>query len=292
MEIYKITNKVNGKCYIGKTSIGYEKRFKKHKLNAENKINRRLYDAMNYYGYDNFTIEVLDTCIDEKELAAKEIKYIKQFNSLMPNGYNMTLGGDGGYTLQSWSEEDRKRLYALQAMKRTGKTRTEITRKKISEANKGKVISKEARDKISVTLKNRYKNLSKENKLKVIAPLKNSDYTRKNIPHTDETKKLMSNAKKGKTYEEIYTPEEALKKCKKARDVFLHNNPNSYELTEEIKSSIKKLIHTKLTANEISIILKVSLYKIRQTLKEIGINNIQTYRRKINEEASKHKENS
>lgn len=58
--IYKITNNINQKIYIGKTSQSIDKRFRSHINNARNHINRYLYDAMNKYGYENFTIEEIE----------------------------------------------------------------------------------------------------------------------------------------------------------------------------------------------------------------------------------------
>ena len=55
--IYKITNTINNKIYIGQTSKTIEERFKAHISKAKQHINRYLYDAMNHYGYENFIIE-------------------------------------------------------------------------------------------------------------------------------------------------------------------------------------------------------------------------------------------
>lgn len=98
--IYKITNKINGKVYIGKTTCCIEKRFREHLNDSKkNRYNKRpLYDAINKYGEENFSIEVVETNIPDEEINEKEIFYIKQFNSYVgfksSNGYNATLGGD------------------------------------------------------------------------------------------------------------------------------------------------------------------------------------------------------
>ena len=97
--IYKITNLINNKIYIGQTNITIEERFKQHCYNSFNhKIGKDEYDyplhkAIRKYGQGNFQIEILEEC-DCKLLNQKEKEYIKQFNSYY-NGYNATLGGDG-----------------------------------------------------------------------------------------------------------------------------------------------------------------------------------------------------
>lgn len=87
--IYKITNKINGKCYIGQ-SVNITHRWAQHRDNSS-KRKEALYLAMQKYGLDNFTFEVIEECSYE-ELDEKECYYIDYYNSYK-NGYNMTLGG-------------------------------------------------------------------------------------------------------------------------------------------------------------------------------------------------------
>ena len=93
--IYKITNNINGKIYIGQ-SINIEKRIKEHfwKSTCQKDIsfNSILHQAIRKYGAENFSWEVLEECsvdnIDELEK-----KYIKEYNCISPNGYNILTGG-------------------------------------------------------------------------------------------------------------------------------------------------------------------------------------------------------
>lgn len=86
--IYKITNLINNKCYIGQTT-DYKRRFIEHKrMYQEN--DKTLYKAFKKYGIDNFSFEVLEKCKNYNE---REIYYIEKFDSYH-NGYNMTLGGE------------------------------------------------------------------------------------------------------------------------------------------------------------------------------------------------------
>lgn len=172
MKIYKIINCINNKIYVGKTSKTLNERFNIHLKNAKKKINRYLYDSINKYGVENFKIILLETC-DETIVNNREKYWIEKLNTYYPNGYNMTIGGDGGFTLSSWSEEDRKKLYERQGNSRRGK-RSESWKRSISEgakireSKKTDEIKKEISDKISTTLKKKYKN--KELKVTVPSP--------------------------------------------------------------------------------------------------------------------------
>lgn len=96
MIIYKITNLINGKVYIGKTFYSIKKRFKEHVQDSlrSNKENRPLYKAFNKYGIENFSIEEIDHAEDDKEACELEQKWIQYYNSYH-KGYNATIGGDG-----------------------------------------------------------------------------------------------------------------------------------------------------------------------------------------------------
>lgn len=99
MIIYKITNSVNGKVYIGYDSNDKEQhvRFKDHLRDAENGSNRHLHRAIRKYGSANFTCETLESGINDKNiLKDREIYWIGVYDSYLGNGYNMTRGGDGG----------------------------------------------------------------------------------------------------------------------------------------------------------------------------------------------------
>lgn len=93
--IYKITNDINKKIYIGKTLSTIEKRFDEHirDANREKKEKRPLYNAINKYGKEHFHIEIIEEC-DIKELSKQEIYWIGYYDTYK-NGYNATLGGDG-----------------------------------------------------------------------------------------------------------------------------------------------------------------------------------------------------
>ena len=106
-EVYKITNLITNKMYIGQTRshylnngkyrpFGHMGRFKKH-LNEASRINvncscRYLNSTINKYGATNFKCELITTC-NINELDYYEIKYISELDTKYPNGYNLTNGG-------------------------------------------------------------------------------------------------------------------------------------------------------------------------------------------------------
>lgn len=97
--IYKITNQINGKCYIGQ-SVDIDRRLKEHfmpsKYNNPSRIeyNYAINIAIRKYGIKNFTLEIIEQC-SEDQLDEKECYWINYYDSYN-NGYNSTLGGRKG----------------------------------------------------------------------------------------------------------------------------------------------------------------------------------------------------
>lgn len=91
--IYKITNQVNNKVYIGKTERSFDIRKNEHLKDCWEKDNK-LYRAMRKYGIENFIFEIIEDKIPTEILSQKEQEYIRQYNSYYL-GYNATFGGEG-----------------------------------------------------------------------------------------------------------------------------------------------------------------------------------------------------
>ena len=93
--IYCITNLINEKKYVGKTTYSITKRFQEHCQDSQKERyeKRPLYDAMRKYGVENFIVEELIECPNE-ELNSYEIMYIDKLGTYH-EGYNATKGGDG-----------------------------------------------------------------------------------------------------------------------------------------------------------------------------------------------------
>ena len=95
--IYKITNQINGKIYIGQTIGTLSKRWREHCFEASNGAKTYyLYQAMRKYGIENFNIEQIEQCSNDL-LNEREIYWITKYNSY-EKGYNLTPGGNGADT--------------------------------------------------------------------------------------------------------------------------------------------------------------------------------------------------
>lgn len=96
--IYKITNLINGKIYIGQTIVPEPVRWQQHIFNANHNPNNdcsKLCNAINKYGRENFKREILETVKTKEELNEREKFYIELYNSTDDTiGYNICLGGD------------------------------------------------------------------------------------------------------------------------------------------------------------------------------------------------------
>lgn len=132
--IYKITNSVNNKVYIGQTIDDPEKRWNSHKKNVkELSINRPLVDAMRVLGIDKFRMDIIIICFDDS-MDDIEIEQIKRYSSLHPNGYNYT---EGGHFHKRPSEELRKKLsmIAKKRFEREGERERNKERQRLAFSN-------------------------------------------------------------------------------------------------------------------------------------------------------------
>ena len=133
--LYTIENQINGKWYIG-ISSQVARRWIEHKSGHGSKL---VYQAIKKYGLDSLKFDIL--CEGCKENIKKlEIAMIEKYNSMAPNGYNLTAGGEGsvGYT---HSEETRRKMRESRTGKRNGmygKKHSKETRRKIASKAKGR----------------------------------------------------------------------------------------------------------------------------------------------------------
>ena len=158
--IYKITNKINGKIYIGQ-SWNIENRFRQHKKNEHNKYLKRSYEK---YGIENFLFETVrtfsDSGITQPLLDVFENVYVNQFDARnSEKGYNLREPTSRG----KHSEESKKLMSEYRAGKRVGENATmfgkhhsEETKKKQSLSSLGKPKSEEHKKNMSICRKGKY----------------------------------------------------------------------------------------------------------------------------------------
>ncbi len=91
MNIYKITNNINGKIYIGQTKRSPEKRLSEH---CRKSAKTTLSAAIQKYGKENFSM-VLVEVVDADNINEREKYWIAHFDTAVPNGYNVSIGGEG-----------------------------------------------------------------------------------------------------------------------------------------------------------------------------------------------------
>ena len=161
--IYKVTNKINGKVYIGQ-SVDIGRRWHQH-MTAEDDI--YFHKAIQKYGVENFEWEVIEQC-KKKDLDKREIYWIEYYDAFN-KGYNCTKGGDGnsGEGSPNWKggisldPEYSKQYY--QANKEQKKQYSKQHYKQYYEANKEKVKEyKEANKEKKKEYDKQYREANKE----------------------------------------------------------------------------------------------------------------------------------
>lgn len=146
MQVYKITNLINGKLYIGITN-NYKKRLQTYKSMSKSDKNyrHRIVYAMKKYGFNNFKFEILLETDQKSILKEKEVEFISKFNTTdVTVGYNISLGGDfpSLETREKWSKT------------RKGRKLSDSHKKAIAKGLKGHKVSDKVRDVARVNAKN------------------------------------------------------------------------------------------------------------------------------------------
>lgn len=199
MIIYKITNIINGKVYIGKTVHSLKQRWSEHCCDAFRLFywNKRLYLAMRDYGLDNFIIEELCKFKTSEWLNSAEKWFIKKLKANdWRYGYNATPGGDGMPAGIHPSDEIRYKIsIKLRGRQKSAEHLLHLSQALIGRIGgmTGKHQSKNARWKQSIAATGRH--------------------------HSEETKQKLSNLNKGKpgTFKGHFHSEETKQKIRKSR---------------------------------------------------------------------------
>lgn len=184
-EVYLITNRVNGKRYVGITSRGYQERFKEHVSDALNGSKTILHNAIRKYGEENFDAMLLEDNIPDDQAGLKEQYYIKLYNTFYTShiGYNMTEGG-GGMSGYKHTEATKAAIsHSLQ-----GHVFPESRNRKIKQAMTGRDYKPEWKQALSASRLGRFK--GQEN-----------PFFGKH--HSDETKAKLSEANSKRRVEQL-----------------------------------------------------------------------------------------
>jgi group I intron endonuclease len=222
MIIYKATNLINGKQYIGQTIQSLAKRKNSH-CAAYNTDWSLLKTAIQKYGKDNFRWEVIDTAQNIEELNSKEIFWISKLNTMIPYGYNLDSGGKN------------KKL-------------SEQTKKKISKAHQGKKLTKEQKDKISKANKGRF--IGESNPM---FGVKKELHPWFGKAHTEESKQKMSFSHRQNP--QSFSQEMRKERSNRAKGV---NNPKAKLNLEQVNEIKKLLKESKLQQKEIAKIFDIN----------------------------------
>ena len=148
MIIYKATNKINGKIYIGQTIKTLQKRINGHISNG-NRYNYKFANAIKKYGADGFEWEIIEECKTIKQLNEREEYWIKELNSMDSRiGYNVKYGGNNHILTEETKRKigDAKRGCNNHMFSKKTPLETKI---KIANANRGRKHTDETKTKIS-----------------------------------------------------------------------------------------------------------------------------------------------
>jgi len=285
--IYKITNIINNKMYIGQ-SINMESRFKSHinSLKKNNHHNRHLQFAFNKYGENNFKFEIIIEC-NINELDDNEIKLIHELNSVI-DGYNLDYGGQNH---RVFSKKTRKRMSDARKKIMTpellhwlrtnsiGRKTPDSVKKKIGDSIRGekhhfygKHHTEEIKKRMSDTLKGRYagkknpfygKHHTEETKQKL------RDYNIGKKPTEETKKKISETLKQNPPFLNRHHTEDSKQKISEKLTGRI-NGPRTIETKKKISETLKGRVVTKEHREKISRTLKLKkIYKILDVLDTI-----------------------
>lgn len=211
--IYKVTNKTNGKIYIGMTINSIEYRFNQHfrelKYELKHKSNRSYFhNALNKYGKDNFEVEMLEE-VDESKLADREIYWIEKLNSTDKSvGYNLSNGGE----TPTMNYELRKKLSVIQTKRLKNQGEKEKALRGLSKATKKWIA------------------ICKSKRIDKICPICKSNFQ---VTNSTIKTTYCSNSCKDKDYKSWFDYEKVVENGKLGNEV---RSRNTKQLRDEIKA--------------------------------------------------------
>ena len=144
--IYRFKNNINGKVYIGQTTKSVRKRVIQHMTNSRPWVKTKksyFANALNKYGFENFTFDVIERCNNQQELDNRERYWIAYYNSNNKKyGYNIDSGGNSGKKRKPLSEEHKQKLL----LANLGRKKSDQEKARISSAIKARFSNPEYRE--------------------------------------------------------------------------------------------------------------------------------------------------
>lgn len=275
--IYKITNNVDGKVYIGQT-INYSKRKRSHisHLKDNKHHNEHLQRAWNKYGKENFSFEIIEEC-KTSELDKKEKYFIDLYNATDSSyGYNLV---DGGQVFRKFTPELREKM--SNSLK--GRKFSELHKQRISEGQKGRIIKEESIEKAKTTAKINGRNKGQKNPnaiisnkvaKQIIIDLYNNESVSNLVKKYKITQDVVYNLMYNKTYVDILP--EIREKLKNRTTI--NNNLKIEKAIEMYKNGISQ--------NKIAKELNISRNTLRAELKKLNINTKANANQYVNTEVT------
>ena len=196
--IYLITNIESGHKYVGQTTMRLSERWYEHKRAAKKwTIKVALYNAMNSYGIDKFECHKIAEAFSREELDILEQHYIRELNTLAPNGYNLTTGGYSFNHTEKTKQKLRELLTPDHPFRTAwlGRNHTDESKKLMSEAREGKPLSDKNLEGIIIGINRFYSDLRQDPEAyeSYIAPRRDTSHL-----HTPEVEARSAQGKVGK----------------------------------------------------------------------------------------------
>lgn len=239
MVIYKTTNSINGKIYIGQ-----EHKYKKYYLGSGTYIKR----AIEKYGKGNFKKEILQKCLLKEYANDYESYWIKKLNSKVPYGYNLTDGGEGA--LNPAEETRQKMSLAKKGIIPWNKGKTNVysdeTRRRMGDSQRGKPGWNRGKKRPEISGKNNpmygKKRPDVSERMKLIRGKKHPLYGigfMAGKKHSEETKKKISEAITGEK-NPFYGKKHSVENRKKMSEGLRGHIPWNKGLTKETDERVRK----------------------------------------------------
>lgn len=214
--IYKITNLVNNKMYVG-SAVNLVNREKQHfqRLSKNIHSNIHLQRAFNKHGIDNFLFELLEAC--PKELLIEREQYWIDKLCTVKNGYNIRMKADSNLGIK-FSQQSIKRM----SLSHKGQSRkhSEETKKKLSNLKKGMVFTKEHKEKISQRL------IGNNYHIKQLPWKKKRVFTEEHRRKLSESHKGQQSPMKGKQFSEEHRKKLSISKQGNKNGIGYHHSKN------------------------------------------------------------------